>query len=369
MKKIFITLILVCLPLLAVAQININTAGSSELEEITGVGTAISGKIIDYRNTNGLFKTIEEIKNVSGIGEVTFTKMKDEITVGSNNSSSGSSDNSTDDQVVSGKSSSSDNNSAHTNETKLSDYKTETFKIGAGRERLATVRTPVLFTASQNKIGKKKNIFTWSFGDGTSAVGDKIYHTYQFSGHYNVVLNGSIDSEEDAVARTVVLVTEPKVRIATLDLIAGYVEISNDSDKEQNLNSWILRAGKKSYVIPVDTILSPKTSIKIPLQAIDLFDPEIKEIVLAYPDGGVVSVTSLSAGNNQRKVTELKKELVKVRRQIAMMSVNSELQDIDLSQGLKPEVEGVVVAKEVQNVVVLEKKLSWLGKIKNAIFK
>ena len=63
-------------------KININTAGYEELQEITGVGPVLAQRIIDYRNQNGPFQIIEEIKNVSGIGDVTFEKMKDEITVG-----------------------------------------------------------------------------------------------------------------------------------------------------------------------------------------------------------------------------------------------------------------------------------------------
>lgn len=61
-------------------KININTADASLLQEITGVGPATAQKIIDYRNTNGRFKTIEDIKNVSGIGDKTFEKMEDQIT-------------------------------------------------------------------------------------------------------------------------------------------------------------------------------------------------------------------------------------------------------------------------------------------------
>jgi len=62
--------------------ININTAGLEELDLIAGVGPAIGQRIIDYRNTVGLFKTIEEIKNVQGIGDITYEKMKDQIMVG-----------------------------------------------------------------------------------------------------------------------------------------------------------------------------------------------------------------------------------------------------------------------------------------------
>lgn len=61
--------------------ININTADAKELEKLTGIGPALAGRIIEYRESNGAFKSIEEIKKVRGIGEKTFEKMRDEITV------------------------------------------------------------------------------------------------------------------------------------------------------------------------------------------------------------------------------------------------------------------------------------------------
>lgn len=61
------------------SRININTADSSELQMLDGVGPATAQKIIDYREANGSFKTIEDIKNVSGIGDKTFDKFKDDI--------------------------------------------------------------------------------------------------------------------------------------------------------------------------------------------------------------------------------------------------------------------------------------------------
>lgn len=62
-------------------KININSANVQELEKITGVGPVIAQRIIDYRNANGLFQKIEDIKKVNGIGDVKFEKMKDEITI------------------------------------------------------------------------------------------------------------------------------------------------------------------------------------------------------------------------------------------------------------------------------------------------
>ena len=62
-------------------KININSAGPAELQNITGVGPTIAQRIIEYREQNGPFEKIEEIKNVNGIGDATFEKMKNEIAV------------------------------------------------------------------------------------------------------------------------------------------------------------------------------------------------------------------------------------------------------------------------------------------------
>ena len=62
-------------------KINLNTASKEELTKLRGIGEAKAQDIIDYRNTNGSFKTIEEIKNISGIGDALFAKIKDNIRV------------------------------------------------------------------------------------------------------------------------------------------------------------------------------------------------------------------------------------------------------------------------------------------------
>ena len=61
--------------------VNINTANETELEELPGIGASIAGRIIEYRNKNGKFKSIEDIKNVTGIGDSKFEKIKDLIKV------------------------------------------------------------------------------------------------------------------------------------------------------------------------------------------------------------------------------------------------------------------------------------------------
>ena len=61
--------------------ININTASKDELLTITGIGESKADAIINYRIENGNFEKIEDIKNVSGIGDSLFEKIKDYITV------------------------------------------------------------------------------------------------------------------------------------------------------------------------------------------------------------------------------------------------------------------------------------------------
>ena len=64
--------------------ININIASLEELDALPGIGPIKAQAIIDYRETNGPFESIEEIINVSGIGDATFEKIKNLITVEKN---------------------------------------------------------------------------------------------------------------------------------------------------------------------------------------------------------------------------------------------------------------------------------------------
>ncbi len=61
--------------------ININKADEKELQELNGIGESLASSIIKYREENGKFKNIEDLKNVPGIGESKFSNIKEKIKV------------------------------------------------------------------------------------------------------------------------------------------------------------------------------------------------------------------------------------------------------------------------------------------------
>jgi len=64
-----------------VEKVNINTASLAELEQLEDIGPVLAARIIEYREVHGGFKSIEELKNIKGIGPKIFKKLLNKITV------------------------------------------------------------------------------------------------------------------------------------------------------------------------------------------------------------------------------------------------------------------------------------------------
>lgn len=63
------------------AGVNINTADAAELERVKGIGPAKAKAIVEYRNANGPFARVADLKNVPGIGEKTLEQIRRRLTV------------------------------------------------------------------------------------------------------------------------------------------------------------------------------------------------------------------------------------------------------------------------------------------------
>lgn len=63
-------------------KVNLNTATLSQLEDLPGIGPALAARIVDHRQKNGAFKSVEEVMAVKGIGEKNFAKIQSYLSVG-----------------------------------------------------------------------------------------------------------------------------------------------------------------------------------------------------------------------------------------------------------------------------------------------
>lgn len=90
MKRVLVIWLLVSFMLVAAAplataadgKIDINTASAEELTQLNKVGPKIAERIVSYRNTNGPFKTIDDLKNVKGVGDTILDLNRDRMTIG-----------------------------------------------------------------------------------------------------------------------------------------------------------------------------------------------------------------------------------------------------------------------------------------------
>ena len=81
MQRLLLAIALALFSSAAFAALNLNTATKEELIALPGIGPAKAQAILDYRNAHGAFKSVEELKDVKGIGAKRFEKLKGELTV------------------------------------------------------------------------------------------------------------------------------------------------------------------------------------------------------------------------------------------------------------------------------------------------
>lgn len=82
MKRILLAVVIFfALISMSFAAVNLNMASKDELDGVKGIGPVKAQAIIDYRQKNGPFKSVDDLKNVNGFGDKTVAKMRSELTV------------------------------------------------------------------------------------------------------------------------------------------------------------------------------------------------------------------------------------------------------------------------------------------------
>jgi len=81
MQRLLLAIALALISSAAFAALNLNTATKEELIALPGIGPAKAQAILDYRTAHGAFKSVEELKDVKGIGAKRFEKLKGDLTV------------------------------------------------------------------------------------------------------------------------------------------------------------------------------------------------------------------------------------------------------------------------------------------------
>lgn len=278
-RTIVISLLL--FPSIVCATVNINTAGSSELQTLNGIGPAYAQNIIDYRNSNGSFTTIEEIMNVSGIGPATFEKIKNDITVGTIDDEEEDEDEDEDEDEES---------SSGGGPTYPLGGETLTVKAWADRG-YASVRTPITFTG-EAWYGDRESATArtmWNFGNGYTDIGDEVVYAYDHPGEYIVTFSAKTYEEEVFTTLTIEVVDPDIVISNIIEGPKGYVEIENKTDRQFDLSRWKIYSGGAYYRIAPYTFIAPRSKLRFNATRMNL-DIIKPTTVLQYPDGTTAAI-------------------------------------------------------------------------------
>ncbi len=283
---------------------------------LNNTGEALSivdaeGNVIDtvtYSSEWGAGGNGNSLQKNSGVwipGEVTLAKENVTVPVDESAGAGGDTSNSTTTTSVfgSGSSTTSSNNSSHSSQSALTSYKPKVaLEIGIGRDRIGFVNTPIQFQANHNQEKNSGLKYLWSFGDGDSATGKKIEHTYYSGGEYNVVTNAS-KSGEQAVSRIKVSIREPEITIlATNRGKLVDILLENHSKFEINVGGFEISKnggeGKNTFIFPQDTIINSGKAVNIMGEISGLYvENQTEKFTLYYPNGRPIGDSSLNVSD------------------------------------------------------------------------
>ena len=261
----------------ALDLININTASLEELDILPGIGPSKAQAIIDYRAVTP-FQIIEDIMNVSGIGQATFDKIKDLIAVG---------------ELI------------PEEEPPPTEPSTESWTpptvvnnppiAKAGTDITALVNQEISFDGSQSSDQDYDTLtYFWNFGDGATDTEKISTHIYTYPGQYIVSL---LVNDGELSNLDVITVNVYAESIIISEFNNEWIELYNQSDQIANLSNWQLddqeQGSSTPFVFPPNSLIAPHQFLVLTQQITKLvLNNNNDQVRLIYPDGSVATEIS-----------------------------------------------------------------------------
>lgn len=212
-------------------------------------------------------------------------------------------------------STSSGNVSAHYSSTPLSSKAPETsLKIGAGRERLGSVGSPLEFKA-EGVSGVTRDV-RWNFGDGSEGYGETVVHTYEFPGEYVVVVSTQNNSTQ-AVSRVNVKIIDADLVVTNAD--PAKISIKNNSTHEINMYGRALWAEERTFLFSEDTIIRAGQEISFSSRITGLYPQAATSVqILVVGDTENAKISTKIEEEKSEKISEIKREIASLSQALSL---------------------------------------------------
>lgn len=195
--------------------------------------------------------------------------------------------------------------SAHSSYIELSTKVVKTIPIGAGRDRIIPINTPIEFVSTYNEEDLKDIKFNWIFGNGFQERGEKVIYTYKHEGTYNLVLHAQT-KDDYAVSRSKIIVFKPNLELGIINLDGeDTLYITNKGNREVNIGGFIIRADK-NIVLPQDTIIIEGGTIVLDKELVGTLNTDIE---LRYPNGDKIMEIKDTLTELERVIKDISKRI------------------------------------------------------------
>jgi len=212
--------------------------------------------------------------------------------------------------------------------------KTIKVEVGAGRDRLGTVGSPLEFVVETNTPSARNSIYKWNFGDGVEGGGDVVTHTYEYPGEYVVVLNADLPDGR-IVSRANVKIVEPELEIISAN--KEKIEIVNNSKNEVNLFGRVLVFKDKIYPFPQDTIIKAGKKLSFSYKITGL-QPQSKQDVSMLVVGESANSNNLNIKIKEERlkmVDKLKEEISQLEQKKFALIKNLKVETVTTGESEK----------------------------------